>query len=151
MRSESQKNRGVGKRRKRGVDDLVIETRQHSMVAMPGHPRVRRELEELRNIGKNRGTNIQMIRLRYDAGVIGQGTGVVNNGQGKLPKEMSVKDQSPVDRGLSSGSISGIVLAVLFLLILVAAVVFYKRRRPSNEVKRTASSVSVGDQDGTEI
>ena len=121
------------------------------MVAMPGHPRVRRELEELRNIGKNRGTNIQMIRLRYDDGVIGQDKGVVSNGEGKLPKEMSVRDQSPVGRGLSSGSISGIVLAVLFLLILIAAVVFYKRRRPSNEVKRTASSVSVGDQDGTEI
>lgn len=123
------------------------------MMVMPRHQRFRRELEELKTIGKNKGTNIQMIRLTYEGGKAFGSTdgGDSSDSKGKLPKESGSRGQSPVEKQLSSGSITGIVLAILFLLIVVAAVIFYKRRKPSEEVKRTSSAVSVGDQDGTEI
>ena len=151
VRSESQKNRGVGKR---SVDYMEIETK-HAMVAMPGrHQRHRRELEELRDIGKSQGTNIQMIRLAYneqqDFGS-SFGGGDRSNSKGNLPKENGKRNESPVEKQLSSGSLAGIIVAVLVVLIIVAVVILFKRRKPKEEVKRTASAVSVGDQDGTEI
>ena len=124
------------------------------MMVMPRHQRYRRELEELKDIGKSQGTNIQMIRLAYgNQKAFGSSAGSSDGGNsgGKVPKEVTKRGQSPIAKQLSSGSITGIVLAVLFLLIVVAAVIFYKRRKPSEKVKRTSSAVSVGDQDGTEI
>ena len=123
-------------------------------MVMPRHQRHRRELEELKDIGKSQGTNIQMIRLAYNKqqafGSNSDG-GDISNSKGKLPKESGKGGQSPIEKKLSSGSIAGIIVAVLVLLIVIVAVILYKRRKPKEEVKRTASAVSVGDHDGTEI
>lgn len=150
VRSESQKNRGVGKR----SIEYLAQRKQHATIFVPHHQRFRRELEELKNIGKNRGTNIQMIRLTYE-GQAGFGSSSNSNDEsvsnGKLPKELGSKGSSGIQKQLSVGSITGIVLAILFLLIVVAVVVIYKRRKPTEKVKRTSSAISVGDQDGTEI
>lgn len=150
VRSESQKNRGVGKR---SIDYMLGETK-HSMIAMPRRHRRRRELEELKNIGKSQGTNIQMIRLLYGAQTTFDSSSddsKISNSAGKLPEEVGNRSKSPVKEQLSSGTIAGVIVAVVVLLIIIAAVIFYKRRKPKEEVKRTGSAVSVGDQDGTEI
>ena len=150
VRSESQKNRGVGKR---SIDYMLGETK-HSMIAMPHRHRRRRELEELKNIGKSQGTNIQMIRLLYGAQTTFDSSSddsKISNSAGKLPEEVGNRSKSPVKEQLSSGTIAGVIVAVVVLLIIIAAVIFYKRRKPKEEVKRTGSAVSVGDQDGTEI
>ena len=123
-------------------------------MVMPRHQRYRRELEELKDIGKSQGTNIQMIRLVYNkqqAFGSNSGGGDISNAKGNLPKEGSKGGRSPVEKQLSSGSIAGIIIAILVLLIIIVAVIFYKRRKPKEEVKRTGSAVSVGDHDGTEI
>ena len=124
------------------------------MIAMPRHHRRRRELEELKNIGKSQGTNIQMIRLLYGAQTTfgsSSDDSDISNSRGRLPEEVGNRGKSPAAEKLSSGTIAGIIVGVVVLLIIVAAVIFYKRRKPKEEVKRTGSAVSVGDQDGTEI
>ncbi len=128
------------------------------MMAMPEtHGRFRRDAPDFKSIGKDKGTNIQMIRLAYRQELSdqsGNSKSASNSGPasgGKLPEEASSKRRSVEKAGISSGSVAGIVVAVLLLVIALAAVILYKRRKPAGEVKRTASNISVGDQEGTEI
>ena len=165
MRSEAQKNRGVGKR---SIDDQYSSMEKHALVvaADPGRAgRFRRNNDNLDDIGKSKGTNIQMIRLVYRRGITDASKGdedsLTNekdgqfskgtNSEGGLPKEANSQSKSSVKGGMSSGSIVGIVLAVIFIIGLLGAVIMFKRRKPAEVVKRSASSVSVGGDEGTEI
>ena len=123
----------------------------NSLAAVPhDHQRVRRDTRDIRSIGVSKGTNIQMIRLAYDAEEYVKEEDEVPSGL--LPKEKGSKGDSPASEAKSKTLIAVIVVVVVIVLIVIviAAVIVSKRTQASN-VKRTASAVSVGDQEGTEI
>ncbi len=94
------------------------------MIVMPQN-RFRRDINDVKSIGKSKGTNIQMIRLVYrrsvsDSGDNSNEASLDAANDGKLPKEASSRKTPPIKAGLSAGTIVGIVLAVLFLVIALS-------------------------------